>query len=229
MQRHWPVLHVEAPIWAGSKEICIGKFLGMTQQCALVILYNFVHFMYTIMNYSNLRAIVVFTICVWRCEWAGALCTCTPLCISLHNCAHFLHWFVHCQCTPLCVHFAQLCSVFAQFCASAEAGGGMRRFYTHLQPASWRQFCIHWLKHLYIHWWRCHRGQTTRMDGAPKADILGRRQFDKTLEGRAVGDHWSVWPLVISLEGLRLAVRDNQWIKGFNIIHSRRQFTRTLE
>ena len=96
--------------------------------------------MYTIMNYSNLRAIVVFTICVWRCEWAGALCTCTPLCMSLHNCAHFLHWFVHCQCTPLCVHFAQLCRVFAQFCASAEAGGGMRRFYTHLQRTSWRQF-----------------------------------------------------------------------------------------
>ena len=103
------------------------------------------------------------------------------------------------------------CTVLRSFCtvlrSSRGRGGGMRRFYTHLQPASWRQFCailckggLHcarldctvqgWIALCKggLHWWRCQRGQTTRMDEAPNSAIRSRRQFAKTLEGRTIRD-----------------------------------------
>ena len=69
----------------------------------------------------HMCAEVVFTICVQRCEEA------------LYTRVHFCT-IVRSFCTVL----RSLCTVLR---SSRGRGGGMRRFYTHLQPASWRQFC----------------------------------------------------------------------------------------
>ena len=89
----------------GLKEICWGKGNATlcTGHCVQPNVAN-VHIC------PDMCAEVVFTICVRRCEWAEALNTCTPK-----------------------YTLARLFAVFARFCAVAEAGGGMRRFYSHLQ------------------------------------------------------------------------------------------------
>ena len=127
MQRHWPVLHVEAPIWAGSKEICIRKFLHCTghfvQLCALC------EHNYELFQFAFKSCVHNLCMAVWM-SW-GTVHMYTSV-YFLHNCAHFLHWFVHCQCTPLYVHFAQLCTVLC-------IGRGRGRDAALLHPPATRQ------------------------------------------------------------------------------------------
>ena len=106
-------------------------------------------------------------------------------------CSQFVYGSVngkrHCSTVYTRVHFCTIVHSFCTVLRSSRGRGGMRRFYTHLQAASWRQFCAILLQGG-SHWWRCQRGQTTRMDEAPNAAIRSRRQFAKTLEGRTSGD-----------------------------------------